>query len=93
MEFLVFLWPLVLTAGAGALVYLFWRYVRAIEGKRSSFDRLPETISELQQRVSQLESIQSYNAEELHRIAEAQDFTERLLAHRPDAVERPSTVD
>jgi hypothetical protein len=75
---LVLLWPLFLLSALGGAGYLAWRAVRALEAKGAS---APELVA-LRERVELLEEqLEAQNAE-LRRVADGQQFTEKLLENR-----------
>lgn len=75
---LVLIWPLFLLGALGGGGYLAWRAVRALERRNA-----PATdVLALQERVEQLEQQLDTQSAELRRLAEGQQFTERLLADR-----------
>lgn len=79
--FLVLLWPLFLLTALGGGGYLAWRAVRALERRNAP---APDVLA-LQERVDQLEQQLDVQSAELRRLAEGQQFTERLLADRTSA--------
>ncbi len=75
---LVLIWPLFLLSMLGGGGYLAWRAVRALERRTTP----AADVVALQERVEQLEQQLDTQSAELRRLAEGQQFTERLLADR-----------
>ena len=74
----ILIWPLFLVAAVGGGGYLALRAIRAFERRGTS---APEFLA-LSARVEVLEQQLDTQAAELRRVAEGQQFTERLIANR-----------
>lgn len=75
---LVLIWPLFLLAGLGGAAYLGLRAVRALERR----GRAAPEVEALRERLELLEQQLESQGEELRRVTEGQQFTERLLRDR-----------
>jgi hypothetical protein len=74
----ILIWPLFLIAVLGGGGYLALRAIRAFERRGTS---APEFVA-LSERVELLEQQLDAQTAELRRLAEGQQFTERLMADR-----------
>ena len=74
----VLTWPLFLLAGLGGAAYLGLRAVRALERR----GRAAPEVEALRERLELLEQQLEAQGEELRRVTEGQQFTERLLRDR-----------
>lgn len=75
---LVLVWPLFLLSGLGGAGYLGLRAVRALERRT----RAAPELEALRERIELLEQQLESQSEELRRVTEGQQFTERLLSDR-----------
>lgn len=75
---LILIWPLFLLVGLGFAGYLALRAVRALERR----GRAAPELEALRERIELLEQQLESQGEELRRVTEGQQFTERLLSDR-----------